>query len=153
MKSVAELRAEAERRMTEKKTGYTAGHPRASPAGSVADGSEIESLQSLRSRLSDRSRLSGRTSEVARTAVSSAASQLSRKSVLEQQALQKSEVGSEAAKENSDPNLDIFENVDGVYRRVIKREKEGLSESTAGQAILKILYYFRRLRMYATQKK
>ena len=123
MKSVAELRAEAQRRMNEKKTGYTAGQPRASPAGSVADGSEIESLQSLRSRLSDRSRLSGRTSEIARTAVSSAASQLSRKSVLEQQALKKSEeAGSEAAKENRDPNIEIFENVDGVYRRVMKQE-------------------------------
>ena len=134
MKSVAELRSEAERRMTEKKVGYPTGHPRASPAGSVVEGSEIESLQSLRSRLTDRSRLSGRTSEVARTAASHTASQLSRKSVLEQQALKKSESGSEAAKENSDPNLDLYAKVDGVYRRVIKQEKDGFTESTRGQA-------------------
>ena len=133
MKSVAELRAEAERRMNEKKTGYPVGHPRASPAGSVAEGSEIESLQSLRSRLSGRSQISGRTSEIAHTAVSRSASQQSRRAVLEQQALKKSENGSEAAKENRDPNIEIFENVDGVYRRAVQQEK-GLSESTAGQA-------------------
>ena len=98
MKSTAELRVEAEQRMRDKKAGLPAGRPRASPAASVADGSEVESLYSLRSRLSDRSRISGRTSENAQTAVSRSASQQSRKSVLEQQALEKSEKGSEAAK-------------------------------------------------------
>ena len=134
MKSTAELRAEAEQRMKEKKAGIPASRPRASPAASVAEGDEVESLASLRSRVSDRSRLSGRTSEVARTAASREGSQQSRKSVLELRALEKSENGSEAAKENRDPNIDVYEKVDGVYRRVIKQEKDGLSESSRGQA-------------------
>ena len=46
MKSTAELRVEAEQRMRDKKAGLPAGRPRASPAASVAEGSEIESLYS-----------------------------------------------------------------------------------------------------------
>ena len=135
MKSTAELRAEAEQRMRDKKAGLPAGRPRASPAASIADlADEVESLQSLRSRVSERSRISGRTSEVARTAASREGSQQSRKSVLEQKALTKSENGSEAAKENLDPNIDIYEKIDGVYKRITKREQEGLSESSRGQA-------------------
>ena len=135
MKSTAELRAEAEQRMKDRKAGIPAGRPRASPAASIADGSEVESLASLRSRVSERSRISGRTSELAHTATSRSASQQSRKSVLEQQAFRKSEAGSEAAKENRDPNVEIYEQVDGVYRRAVDQGKDGLSESSRGQAL------------------
>ena len=137
MKSTAELRAEAEQRMKDRKAGIPAGRPRASPAASVADGSEVESLASLRSRVSERSRISGRTSEIAYTAASRSASQQSRKSLLENAASRKSEAGSDAAfKENRDPNIDLYEKVDGVYRRADKQEKDGLSESSRGQAHL-----------------